>query len=170
MENGNENDELFWRVDVNDRVIGPMPRHQAHSSVKFIHRSVCVLVRNPRGQLLLQKRSAVKDTYPSFWTLSASGHVVFGETNLKAVRREMLEELGFSARLKFVCKLLLCLPQETEYCAVYRAVNCSVKDVVFNQQEISSIIWVDINLLDEFSGRNPITPDALQILRALQYL
>lgn len=170
MTNGNEKDELFWLVDVHDRVIGPIACHQAHSSCKFIHRSVCILVRNPQGQLLLQKRSAAKDTYPNFWTLSATGHVVFGETYLKAARRELLEELGFSVRLKFVCKLLLRLPQETEYCAVYRAVHYSDKDVVFNQQEIASTIWVDINMLDEFSGRNPITPDALQILRALKYL
>ena len=55
----------------------------------------CWIVRaGPDGpELLLQKRSALKDTWPDHFDASAAGHVRFGETRAEMVR-EVLEELG----------------------------------------------------------------------------
>lgn len=58
------------------------------------HRTVHVWVRNSAGELLLQKRSASKETHPGMWDISAAGHVAAGELSENAALRELREELG----------------------------------------------------------------------------
>jgi isopentenyldiphosphate isomerase len=55
----------------------------------------CWIVRaGPRGpELVLQKRSAIKDVWPGRFDASAAGHVRFGETRAEMLR-EVEEELG----------------------------------------------------------------------------
>ncbi len=161
--------EQFYLVDKRDRPIGKIPRSKAHSSSQYIHRSICILVLNNKSQLLLQKRSKNKDTYPNFWTLSVTGHVTYGQTYLQAAKRELCEELGLVIPLKRLNKILLTLPNEIEFCTIYQAVVSSSK-ITSNRQEISSTTWVNISLLRLFVNQNSLTPDALQILTYLKYL
>lgn len=44
--------------------------------------------------VLLQKRSACKDSYPGYYDISAAGHVAAGEDELQTAVRELGEELG----------------------------------------------------------------------------
>ena len=164
-----DHNEQFYLVDKRDRPIGKIPRSKAHSSPQYIHRSICILVLNNKSQLLLQKRSKNKDTYPNFWTLSVTGHVTYGQTYLQAAKRELFEELGLKAPLKRLTKLLLSLPNETEYSTIYQTSIVNT-NIVPDFQEISNISWVDISQLNDFSRKNLITPDALFVLRALKYL
>lgn len=100
-------DELFDVVDEQDMVVGSMTRQEAHSGGHRIHRSVNILVFNRQGALFFQKRSATKDTDPSKWTISCSGHVGKGTKYEEAVHRELIEELGVDVAVvpvfKFVC-------------------------------------------------------------------
>jgi isopentenyldiphosphate isomerase len=73
------------------------PRGQVHRDGDW-HRAVhCWLARRtPHGpDLLLQRRSAHKDTWPGYFDVSAAGHVRFGEEE-GAAAREVEEELGIS--------------------------------------------------------------------------
>lgn len=47
--------------------------------------------------VLLQKRSAGKDSYPGYYDISAAGHVAAGEDCLETAVRELEEELGITA-------------------------------------------------------------------------
>ncbi len=47
--------------------------------------------------MLLQKRSARKDSYPGCYDISAAGHVTAGEDVLESAKRELQEELGIMA-------------------------------------------------------------------------
>jgi isopentenyldiphosphate isomerase len=89
-------DETLIQVTEEDDVIGPVARSRVHGNPGLIHRSVHVLVLGPDGRLLLQKRSARKDTQPGKWDTSVGGHVGFGQTYEEAARREALEELGLA--------------------------------------------------------------------------
>ena len=51
-------------------------------------------LRGGRAELLLQKRSAQKDSFPGLYDISAAGHLDPGEDFAAAARRELAEELG----------------------------------------------------------------------------
>jgi 16S rRNA (adenine1518-N6/adenine1519-N6)-dimethyltransferase len=85
--------EIFDVVDADDQVTGTATRSEVHAG-KLLHRAVHVFVFNKRGDLLLQKRSALKDLCPNLWDSSVSGHLDSGEGYLAAASRELDEEMG----------------------------------------------------------------------------
>ena len=87
------NEEIFDVVNDRDEVVGQCPRSEVHR-LGLRHRAVHVLVFNARGQVFLQKRSMIKDTFPGAWDSSASGHVDQGEDYDVCALRELKEELG----------------------------------------------------------------------------
>jgi isopentenyl-diphosphate delta-isomerase len=51
-------------------------------------------MRNNKPEVLLQKRAAVKNTWPNHLDISAAGHIDLGEEPLTAALRETNEEIG----------------------------------------------------------------------------
>ena len=47
-----------------------------------------------KDQVVLQKRSADKDTFPNQWDISAAGHIEYGADSRESAVREVTEELG----------------------------------------------------------------------------
>jgi len=80
-------------VDLNDVVVGSKTRGEVHR-LQLPHRSVHVLVFNPDKDLLLQKRSMLKDECAGMWDSSCAGHVEAGQSYAETVAREFEEELG----------------------------------------------------------------------------
>ncbi len=64
------------------------------------HLVVNVSLFNMKGQMLIQKRSDKKESWPGMWDVSACGSVLLGESSLKAARRESFEELGVELNFK----------------------------------------------------------------------
>lgn len=91
-------DEMLTQVTDDDAVVGPVARKRVHGDPALIHRSVHVLVFDPDGRLLLQKRSLSKDTQPGKWDTSVGGHVGFGQSYEEAACREAAEELGLDLK------------------------------------------------------------------------
>lgn len=60
----------------------------------YYHRSVNVFVFNSAGQLLLQRRAAIKDICPNLWDLSCAEHVQPQEPYIEGAARGLKEELG----------------------------------------------------------------------------
>ena len=90
-------EEVFDVVNERDEVIGRMERSEVHR-LGLKHRAVHVLVFNAQGQVFLQKRSMLKDTFPGAWDSSASGHLDTGEDYDLCAMRELREELGLILR------------------------------------------------------------------------
>lgn len=88
--------EIFDVVDADDQVTGTATRAEVHAQ-KLTHRAVHVFVFNKRGDLLLQKRSLLKDMCPGLWDSSVSGHLDSGESYETAAVRELEEEMGIAA-------------------------------------------------------------------------
>ena len=88
-------------VDGNDNVVGESTREEAHAK-GLLHRIVHVIIRNSKGEILLQKRS--KNDGIGNWDASVGGHVDTGESYEQAAKREMMEEVGISVPIKFVFK------------------------------------------------------------------
>ena len=73
-----------------------LSRKEVHRLGK-LHRAVHIYLFNKENKLLLQRRTASTDHYPSLFSISVTGHVDSGERSIEAVRRELAEELGRNA-------------------------------------------------------------------------
>jgi isopentenyldiphosphate isomerase len=73
------------------------PRSEVHRKGLW-HRTVHIWVLNNRKELLLQKRSGNKESFPGLWDISAAGHISAGDSSKRAALRELEEELGVQAR------------------------------------------------------------------------
>lgn len=79
-ENGNKTGQIKSRLDV-------------HRDGDW-HRAVHAWIINPKGELLLQKRSARKLEYPNMWDISVAGHLSAGDDSISSAIREAEEEIG----------------------------------------------------------------------------
>ena len=136
----NEETEIFDIVDGRDEVIGSASREEVHRK-GLKHRSVHLLVFNRKGEVLLQKRSMQKDTFPNTWDSTVSGHVDSGENYDQSVIRESNEEMGikFDSVPDRMFKIAACEETDHEFCWVY----CHHHDGPFfpNEDEISEVKW-----------------------------
>ena len=104
------------------------------------HRAVHVLIFNSRLELLVQKRSATKDTYPGCYDSSASGHLTAGEDYDVAANREVHEELGIRlppSSLQKRFKINACADTGWEFVWIYT--GQSDAPVTPNPAEVESV-------------------------------
>ncbi|MBR4596862.1 MAG: NUDIX domain-containing protein [Opitutales bacterium] len=163
-------DELFDEVDANDNILRPLPRKIIHQN-RLRHRAVHAIFFDAESKfILLQKRSAKKDSYPLAYTTSCSGHVDSGETYEAALLRETAEELGVSLPLeKFlrIGKVEACAETGFEFTKVYACfVDIQTK---FNPpaDEVQSLDWRKISDFELDAQKNPqnYTPSFLKVYK-----
>jgi isopentenyldiphosphate isomerase len=88
--------EMIDVVDENGVPTGRIkPRTSIHRDGDW-HKTVHVWIANSRGEVLFQKRSLTKESYPGAWDVSAAGHIESGETSAAAAIKELGEELGIT--------------------------------------------------------------------------
>ncbi|MDP2933889.1 MAG: NUDIX domain-containing protein [bacterium] len=136
--------EVFPIVNEQDEVIGKISRQEAHRSPHLMHRAVGVFILNSAGEILLQKRSATKDTFPNAWEILA-GHVQYGQKYLDTAVRELEEELGIIASpndLLLTGKIIVTAPGLKEIWQVYRYQIADEISPVANALEVSEIKFV----------------------------
>ena len=78
----------------------------------ILHRTAHVWVVRESGpgyDVLLQKRSMQKDSFPGLYDTSAAGHIPAGEEPVPSAIRELREELGITA-----------LPSELDFAGTFR--------------------------------------------------
>ena len=74
-----------------------VPKAEAHRTGAW-HRAVHIWIVTPDARVLLQRRAATKENYPSLWDVSCAGHLSAGESATEAAIRELAEELGLEVR------------------------------------------------------------------------
>ena len=85
-------------VDEADAAIGTAPKLDAHREGR-LHRALSVIVRDPQGRILLQKRQAAKYHSGGLWTNTCCSHPRPDEPVQAAAGRRLREEMGFSCPL-----------------------------------------------------------------------
>ena len=92
-----EKKELLGEVDLEGRPTGrTVSRGTAHRE-GIRHRTAHVWIFRTAGgrdEILLQKRSAAKDSFPNCYNISSAGHIPAGWGFRASARRELEEELG----------------------------------------------------------------------------
>lgn len=130
-------------------------REQAHKE-GICHRTAHVwIVRKKEGkwQILLQKRSMQKDSFPGCLDTSSAGHIPAGQEPLESALRELQEELGIAAkpgqlhfagqfRIKFEKYFhgKLFRDNEVANVFVYRE-PVKIETLSIQKEELESVVW-----------------------------
>ena len=131
---------LIVLVDEHNNEVGYKEKLEAHKHPVPLHRAISVLIVSPdKKSMLIQKRAAVKPTWPQFWSNACCTHPFIGESSVGAAKRRLKEELGINTDLK---KL---------YDFVYKADY----DATFGEHEVDSVY------LGYYSGK--IQADAKEV-------
>lgn len=93
-------------VDTNDVPIGTMEKLEAHEK-GLLHRAFSILLFNPKGEILLQKRAASKYHSGGLWTNTCCSHPLPEESMEKALHRKLFQEMGIrDVELDFAYKFI----------------------------------------------------------------
>jgi isopentenyldiphosphate isomerase len=132
--------ELVDVVDDDDRVTATVTRARMRAE-RLAHRVVFILVRRSDGRVLVHRRSADKDIWPSAWDLAVGGVVASGETWDAAAARELAEEVGIAgAHLAFVRAGRYADDDVTESARVYIVVWDG--PIAFTDGEVVAAEWL----------------------------
>src|SRR5262245_13651191 len=132
-------------VDENNHVLGTMAKAAVHAATTPLHRGFSLFLFDREGRLLLQQRSAAKQTWPLVWSNSVCGHPCLNESNVDAARRRLASELGMKAlhieevmsyRYRFVRDGLM----ENEICPILAGVTADEPKP--NKEEVDATRWV----------------------------
>lgn len=91
---------LVELVDGDGTGIGAETVARAHTAPGQLHRAFSVLLYDPAGRTLLQRRAAEKTRFPRRWSNTCCGHPGPGEDLLGAADRRLAAELGITASLQ----------------------------------------------------------------------
>ena len=129
------------------------------------HRAIDIWILNSKNELLLQKRSLQKESYPGLWEVSCSGHISAGEESRLSALRELEEELGIKIDpedLQFIFEV-----KESHITNNGTFINNEIKDVYLVQkdfdlntlnlqtEEVSAVRWVNYQDLKQDLQNSP---------------
>ncbi len=130
-------------------------REEAHRD-GILHRTAHVWVVREEGgrtEILLQKRSEEKDSFPGMFDTSSAGHIPAGEDPLSSALRELSEELGIAAdtsRLHYAGSFRMQYEEtfhskpfrdnEVTWVFVYREPVCA-EELTLQESEVSEVRW-----------------------------
>jgi isopentenyl-diphosphate delta-isomerase len=146
-------------VDEADREVGHMSKAQCHDGRGILHRAFSLLIFNPRGELLLQQRSAAKRLWPLYWSNSCCSHPRRAESMETAIQRRLQEELGVCCPLQFLFKFQYQAQwdangAENELCSVY--IGRTQGPIHADPGEIAGLRWLSpAQLQAEMAQRRP---------------
>lgn len=163
--------EIFDIVDENGEPTGEtVTRKEAHEK-GIRHRTAHIWIVRLLGgkyQVLLQKRSENKDSFPGCYDTSSSGHIHAGDEPLESAQRELEEELGITAEkedLHFAGNFLVDYEKmfhgkhfkdkEIAFVYVYNK-TVELSDLIFQEEEVSGAKWFDMDyVLSKMEPRDP---------------
>lgn len=169
-------------VDENGKPTGKtISREEAHAK-GIMHRTAHVWIIRPTGdgyEVLLQKRSENKESFPGMYDTSSAGHIIAGDDPLESALRELKEELGIDAspdqlslagtfRIHYEKKFHGRLFRDNEFTTVF-VYQGTVGNLTLQESEVSEVRWFSLNAVWEEIHRSRArfcVPEAgLRILR-----
>mgnify|MGYP001663043262 FL=1 len=153
------NMELFDVIDSEGNPTGQIVSRETAHEEGIPHRTAHIwIIREKEGrvQILLQKRSQNKDSFPGKFDTSSAGHIQAGDEPLESALRELKEELGISAvpeQLHFAGTFPISFAKEfhgkmfrdEEIAFVYifkEPVNTDA--LILQTEEVESVQWFDL--------------------------
>lgn len=152
--------ELLDIVDENGEPTGVVKERTKVHADGDLHRTshVWIVRDNDKGKwdVLLQKRSKNKDSFPGCYDISSAGHIPAGSTYVESALRELMEELGINAKAE---ELIECWRRrlsevnvfygknfiDNQVTRVYRLKrnDIDIHKLCLQKEEIESVMWMD---------------------------
>lgn len=150
--------EYFPVVTAEGEVVGKALRQDCHNGSHILHPVVHLHVFSSKGELYLQRRAMHKDLLPGYWDTAVGGHVMYGETILQALTREVQEEIGITDFTpEHVETYRYDSTRESEMVHVYRAIYDG--PFHWNDGEVMDGRFWSIGELRETLGQGILTPN-----------
>ncbi|MEU7717053.1 NUDIX hydrolase [Streptomyces tibetensis] len=154
--------ELVERVDEQDRVVGVVDRDEAVRK-GWLHRVATTVCRDARGRVLVHRRPEHVSRFPGHHDWLIGGGVAVGESYEEAAVRELAEELGVRAGVRFVFSFLCRGAISPYWLAVHEAVV--PERLTPDPSEIAWHGWFSEAAFREVSRERLFVPDGLDALR-----
>lgn len=154
-------DEVVERVDARDRVLGPVSRREAVRE-GWLHRVAVVVCHDRQGHLLVHRRAEQVPRFPGYHEVGIGGAVGVGESYEQAAAREVEEELGVSAAVRFRFKFLNRSGLSPHWLGVCDAVI--PRSVIPDSREVAWHAWLNESDLPRILQERTFTPDSHEIL------
>jgi isopentenyldiphosphate isomerase len=154
--------ELVERVDRHDRVLGVVDRREAIEK-RWLHRVATTVCRDPEGRILVHRRPEGVSRFPGQYNWLIGGAAAVGESYEEAAARELVEELGVSAPVRFAFKFLCHGAISPYWLGVHEAVVTEAVEP--DPSEIAWHGWVAEGELPDVLRRWVFVPDGLEALR-----
>ena len=150
--------ELLDIVDEDGMPTGEIIKREVAHRYGIRHRTSHVWLlrkRNGKLQVLLQKRSLNKDSYPGCYDISSAGHIPYGDGFLESALRELKEELGISVTAN---ELIYCGQRRFEYREIFREQefwdnqvsniyalwwDAEATEFTIQKSEVDTVLWMD---------------------------
>ncbi len=169
--------ELLDIVDQNGIPIGKTVEREIAHREGIRHRTSHVWIlrkHDEKTQVLLQKRSISKDSYPGCYDISSAGHIPSGESFIESALRELKEELGVHA---VADELLYCGRRQFEYHKTFHGKefwdnqvsnvyvlrrNIEYAELILQKSEIDTVLWMDLDMCFDMV-KNKKAPNCIRI-------
>lgn len=151
--------EMFDIIDMDGNKTGAIKERGVVHREGALHATshIWIARKNEKSgyDILLQKRSACKDSHPGCYDISSAGHIGAGDEALESALRELEEELGIKAKPEDLLEFGVQYKNyEGEfYGRPFRDNQRSIlylykelikmEDLVLQETEIESVIWMD---------------------------
>ncbi len=143
--------EYFDILDDNGNKTGKIKlRSEVHRDGDW-HKAVHIWIINDKGDILLQRRCATKDSDPNMLDISSAGHLTAGDDSLSGAIRELKEELNIDVKpdeLKFIKTIKRSskytstfINNEFDDLYILRTTK-NIDDMKYQEEEISEIFYV----------------------------
>ncbi|MBR3245591.1 MAG: NUDIX domain-containing protein [Parasporobacterium sp.] len=161
-----------------------IPREVAHRD-GILHRTAHVWIVRPKAEgfdILLQKRSMEKESFPGFYDTSSAGHIPAGAEPLESALRELQEELGITAapedlvyagmfRSQYAKEFYGKLFRDNEVTWLYVfQKTVGEENLVLQESEVDEVRWFDMNEvwneIQTSRERFCVPKDSLKILKS----
>ena len=152
--------EIFDIVDENGNPTGETVERSCAHANGIRHRTAHVWIAREimgKWQVLLQKRSLSKDSFPGCYDTSSAGHIQAGDEPLESALRELEEELGIMTapeQLKFAGTFRIQYESEfhgkvfrdNEIAFVYVYLGqVDLDEITVQEEELECVEWFDLD-------------------------
>ena len=152
--------EIFDIVDEYGNPVGETVERGIAHAEGIRHRAAHIWIArkaNDKWQVLLQRRSQNKDSFPGRYDTSSAGHIQAGDEPLESAIRELKEELGITAEpedlkfagtfnIKFEKEFHNKLFKDNEIAFVYMYLNeIDIEDITVQEEELECVEWFDLD-------------------------